>query len=94
MTKRVTSLLLIISLAVARTHIRVSLDLAQLPIDCPVEAEQRIERQRRRAIPYRWIVRQKVGEELFLSTGPTAPLKTHGSISESVTTTVTIQTWC
>ena len=58
------------------------------------EAEQFIERQIRRKIQYRWILRQNSGEELPLPSGPIPALKTHGSISGSVTTTVTIHLWC
>jgi len=59
-----------------------------------VAAEQFIERQIRRKIQYRWILRQNSGEELPLPSGPIPTLKTHGSFSGSVTTTVTIHLWC
>ena len=39
----------------------------------PCEAEQLIERQIRRDIQYRLILRQNAGEELPLPTGPTSP---------------------
>src|SRR4029434_10994613 len=58
------------------------------------EAEQFIERQIRRKIQYRWILRQNSGEELPLPSGPIPALKTHRSISGSVTTTATIYLWC
>jgi hypothetical protein len=52
--------------------------------DCPYSAaEQFIERQIRRKIQYRWILRQNSGEELPLPSGPIPALKTHGSISEA-----------
>src|SRR5262245_56257803 len=55
------------------------------------DAEQLLERHRRRNIPYRWIVRHHAGEERSLPTSPTSPLKTHGRVSGSVTTMVTLQ---
>src|SRR5262245_53874775 len=51
---------------------------------------QNIERQSRRNIQYRLILRHKVGEALSLPTGPTSLFKTHGRVSGSVTTTVTL----
>ena len=59
-----------------------SLPQAHSPL--PTEdAEQFIERQIRRKIQYRWILRQNSGEELPLPSGPIPALKTHGSISEA-----------
>jgi hypothetical protein len=73
---------------------RDTLALRSLTTISPQEAEQFIERQIRRKIQYRWILRQNSGEELPLPSGPIPALKTHGSISGSVTTTVTIHLWC
>ena len=50
-------------------------------------AEHLMERHIRRPIPYRWIVRHNAGEELPLPSGPIPALKTHGSLSGSITTT-------
>ena len=44
-----------------------------------------MERHIRRDIQYRWILRHNAGEALALPTGPTSPLKTHGSVSGKVT---------
>src|SRR5262249_4714573 len=58
------------------------------------EAEQRLERHKRRDIPSHWRVRHHAGEARAVPTGPTSPRKTHGRISGSVPTTGTLHMWC